>query len=51
MAAATRGEAGIDVPRTMWEETDKFALYLTVRRADGTLVSNSLFTEYVQHSS
>lgn len=49
MAAAARGMAGIDVPRTMWESTDEFALYLTVRRADGTLVSNSLFTEYVQH--
>lgn len=51
MAATTRGVGGFDVPRTMWEETDEFALYLTVRRADGTLVSNSLFTEYVQHNS
>lgn len=49
MSATTRGEGGIDVDRTMWESTDEFALYLTVRRADGTLVSNSLFTEYVQH--
>ncbi len=51
MGSTTRGEAVMDVPRTMWEETDEFALYLTVRRADGTLVSNSLFTEYVQHNS
>jgi len=51
MSATTRGVGGFDVPRTMWEETDEFALYLTVRRADGTLVSNSLFTEYVQHNS
>ena len=51
MAATTRGVGGFDVPRTMWAETDEFALYLTVRRADGTLVSNSLFTEYVQHNS
>jgi hypothetical protein len=51
MAATTRGVGGFDVPRTMWEEDDEFALYLTVRRADGTLVSNSLFTEYVQHNS
>lgn len=50
MAATTRDEDVCDVPRTMWEETDEFALYLTVRRADGTLVSNSLFTEYVQHN-
>ena len=50
MAATTRGVGGFDVPRTMWAETDEFALYLTVRRADGTLVSNSLFTEYVQHN-
>lgn len=50
MGAGTRGEGGIDITRTMWEETDEFALYLTVRRADGTLVSNSLFTEYVQHN-
>lgn len=50
MAATTRGVGGFDVPRTMWAETDEFALYLTVRRADGTLVSNSLFTEYVQHT-
>ena len=49
MAATTRGVGGFDVARTMWEETDEFALYLTVRRADGTLVSNSFFTEYVQH--
>ena len=49
MASTTRGVGGFDVPRTMWEETDEFALYITVRRADGTLVSNSLFTEYVQH--
>ena len=51
MQAGTRGEGGMDITRTMWEETDEFALYLTVRRADGTLVSNSLFTEYVQHTS
>ena len=51
MASTTRGVGGFDVARTMWEETDEFALYLTVRRADGTLVSNSLFTEYVQHTS
>ena len=51
MASTTRGVGGFDVPRTMWAETDEFALYLTVRRADGTLVSNSLFTEYVQHTS
>ncbi len=51
MGATTRGVGGFNVPRTMWEETDEFALYLTVRRADGTLVSNSLFTEYVQHTS
>ena len=50
MGSGTRGEAGFDVPRTMWEETDEFALYITVRRADGTLVSNSLFTEYVRHN-
>ena len=50
MGATTRGAGGFDVPRTMWEEDDEFALYLTVRRADGTLVSNSLFTEYVQHN-
>jgi len=50
MGSGTREEAGFDVPRTMWESTDEFALYLTVRRADGTLVSNSLFTEYVQHN-
>lgn len=50
MGAATRGDTGIDVSRTMWESTDEFALYLTVRRADGTLVSNSIFTEYVQHN-
>lgn len=50
MGSTTRGMAGIDVDRTMWQETDEFALYLTVRRADGTLVSNSLFTEYVQHN-
>jgi hypothetical protein len=49
MSATTRGAGGLDVVRTMWESTDEFALYLTVRRADGTLVSNSLFTEYVQH--
>ena len=51
MAATTRGVQGFDVARTMWEEDDEFALYITVRRADGTLVSNSLFTEYVQHNS
>lgn len=51
MASTTRGVLGFDVPRTMWAETDEFALYITVRRADGTLVSNSLFTEYVQHTS
>jgi len=51
MSATTRGAGGFDVDRTMWEETDEFALHLTVRRADGTLVSNSLFTEYVQHNS
>jgi hypothetical protein len=50
MGSTTRGMAGIDAVRTMWEEDDEFALYLTVRRADGTLVSNSLFTEYVQHN-
>ncbi len=50
MGATTRSTGGFDVPRTMWEEDDEFALYLTVRRADGTLVSNSLFTEYVQHN-
>jgi len=50
MGSGTRGAGGFDVPRTMWQKTDEFALYLTVRRADGTLVSNSLFTEYVQHS-
>lgn len=50
MGAGTRGDGGMDVNRTMWEEDDEFALYLTVRRADGTLVSNSLFTEYVQHN-
>lgn len=50
MGATTRSEGGFDVPRTMWEETDEFALYLTVRRADGTMVSNSFFTEYVQHN-
>lgn len=49
MGAGTRGDGGLNATRTMWEETDEFALYLTVRRADGTLVSNSLFTEYVQH--
>lgn len=49
MGASTRGENGVDIPRTMWESTDEFALYITVRRADGTLVSNSYFTEYVQH--
>lgn len=51
MASTTRKVGGFDVVRTMWEETDEFALYITVRRADGTLVSNSLFTEYVQHNS
>ena len=51
MAETTRGEGGFDVPRTMWEEEDEFALYLTVRRADGTMVSNSQFTNYVQHNS
>ena len=50
MGATTRGVGGMDVDRTMWQETDEFALYLTVRRADGTMVSNSLFTEYVQHN-
>lgn len=50
MAATTRGAGGLDVTRTMWESTDEFALYLTVRRADGTMVSNSIFTEYVQHN-
>ena len=51
MGETTRGAGGFDVPRTMWESDDEFALYLTVRRADGTMVSNSLFTEYVQHNS
>jgi hypothetical protein len=51
MASTTRGDGAFEVPRTMWEKTDEFALYITVRRADGTLVSNSLFTEYVQHTS
>lgn len=50
MSATTRGVGGFNVDRTMWEETDEFALYLTVRRADGTMVSNSIFTEYVQHN-
>jgi hypothetical protein len=50
MGATTRDEDVCDVPRSMWEEDDEFALYVTVRRADGTLVSNSLFTEYVQHN-
>lgn len=49
MGATTRGTELFDVSRAMWESTDEFALYLTVRRADGTLVSNSLFTGYVQH--
>lgn len=51
MGAGTRGDDGFEVARTMWEEDDEFALYLTVRRADGTMVSNSLFTEYEQHNS
>ena len=51
MGASTRGEGQTDLTRTMWEEDDEFALYLTVRRADGTLVSDSLFTEYEQHNS
>ena len=50
MGATTRGEDGMNVIRSMWEEDDEFALYLTVRRADGTMVSNSLFTEYEQHN-
>lgn len=49
MGVTTRSAEGFDVDRRMWESTDEFALYLTVRRADGTMVSNSLFTEYVQH--
>jgi hypothetical protein len=48
MGAGTRDDGGLNATRTMWEKTDEFALYLTVRRADGTLVSNSYFTEYVQ---
>lgn len=51
MGATTRGEDGMNVSRSMWEEDDEFALYLTVRRADGTMVSNSYFTEYEQHNS
>lgn len=51
MGAGTRGVGGFEAIRTMWEEEDEFALYLTVRRADGTMVSNSLFTEYEQHNS
>jgi hypothetical protein len=50
MGSGTRDDGGLNATRTMWEEDDEFALYLTVRRADGTLVSNSLFTEYVQHN-
>ena len=50
MGETTRGTEGFDIPRTMWEETDEFALYITVRRADGTMVSDSLFTNYVQHN-
>lgn len=50
MGAGTRGGTGFEVSRSMWESKDEFCLYLTVRRADGTLVSNSLFTEYVQHN-
>ena len=51
MGSGTRVGGTFDVHRYMWESTDEFALYLTVRRADGTLVSNSLFTEYVQDNS
>ena len=51
MGASTRGDDAINAIRSMWEEDDEFALYLTVRRADGTMVSNSLFTEYEQHNS
>ena len=51
MGAATRGDDMMEANRSMWEEDDEFALYLTVRRADGTMVSNSYFTEYEQHNS
>lgn len=51
MGAGTRGVGGMEAIRSMWEEDDEFALYLTVRRADGTMVSNSYFTEYEQHNS
>jgi hypothetical protein len=51
MGAGTRGDDGIFANRSMWSEDDEFALYLTVRRADGTLVSDSFFTEYEQHNS
>ena len=50
MGAGTRGDDMMEATRSMWDEDDEFALYLTVRRADGTLVSDSLFTEYEQHN-